>query len=296
MAAFQSSRGQSSPVDVSSLAPFLDGRRFDDVLQQYDEDGYVIFENVVSEETCRNAHKALEPYLNQDLRGRNDFEGVWSNRVYALLAKGEIFAELAIHPLALAFAERDLGLSCLLSANLAINLHPGETAQPWHTDDSHCEAPRPRQPFGVSTFWAIDAMTEDNGATEVIPGSHRWGAETPTGDMLKDAFQTKTLEAGDGDPGFHPDAVKAVMPAGSLMVAKGTLWHRGGANNSQSSRLLVTPQYCAGFIRPLETMTLAVPPEKAAALPPRAQALLGYSIHPPFMGYVDGMHPARALS
>jgi len=38
-----------------------------------------------------------------------------------------------------------------------------------------------------------------------------------------------------------------------------------------------------------------VPPEKAKLLPKRAQELLGYSIHPPFMGYLDGMNPARAL-
>jgi ectoine hydroxylase-related dioxygenase (phytanoyl-CoA dioxygenase family) len=38
-----------------------------------------------------------------------------------------------------------------------------------------------------------------------------------------------------------------------------------------------------------------VPAEKAAALPKRVQELLGYSIHEPFMGYVDGMHPSRKL-
>ena len=60
-------------------------------------------------------------------------------------------------------------------------------------------------------------------------------------------------------------------------------------------RLIVTPQYCPPWARPLETMLLAVPPEKAAQLPERAQELIGYSIHPPFMGYVDGMHPKRSL-
>jgi hypothetical protein len=43
-------------------------------------------------------------------------------------------------------------------------------------------------------------------------------------------------------------------------------------------------------------MTLAVPPDIAAELPERARELLGYSIHPPFMGYVDGMHPRRIVS
>ena len=99
----------------------------------------------------------------------------------------------------------------------------------------------------------------------------------------------------EGDPGARPDAMKVVMPAGSLMLAKGTLWHRGGANVSNEDRLIITPQYCPGWTRPLENMSLVAPPEIARKLPVRAQELLGYSIHPPFMGYVDGRHPKRLL-
>jgi ectoine hydroxylase-related dioxygenase (phytanoyl-CoA dioxygenase family) len=85
------------------------------------------------------------------------------------------------------------------------------------------------------------------------------------------------------------------MPAGSVMIAKGGLWHRGGSNRSNAPRLIVTPQYCAGWARPLENMLLATPPDVARSLPERVRQLIGYSIHPPFMGYVDGMHPEKAL-
>jgi len=79
------------------------------------------------------------------------------------------------------------------------------------------------------------------------------------------------------------------------MLAKGTLWHRGGSNRSDADRLIVTPQFCRGWCRPLEQQLLAVSPDKAARFPKRVQELLGYNIHPPFMGYVDGMHPSRKL-
>jgi ectoine hydroxylase-related dioxygenase (phytanoyl-CoA dioxygenase family) len=85
------------------------------------------------------------------------------------------------------------------------------------------------------------------------------------------------------------------MPSGSLAIAKGTLWHRGGANLSDRPRLIITPQYCAGWVRQLENMVLAVPAEVAEKLPERARELIGYSIHPPFMGHVDGVHPRRLL-
>ena len=277
----------------ADLSNWLDDRSFEEAKSEYDEQGYIVFENVLSPEELSSIRGALAPYLDVDLRGRNDFEGLKSNRVYALAAKSPVFADLMIHPLALAFAEAELGKTCLLSAMLAIKLLPGETVQPWHFDDS-CGVERPRRTTGVSTFWSITDTTEDNGATEVIPGSHLWGAESPQ-ETLMDAFADRTIRDVDDDPAFREDAVKLVMPAGSLAIAKGTLWHRGGANRSDNPRTIITPQYCAGFMRQLENMVLAVPPEIVKTLPPRAQELLGYSIHPPFMGYIDGVHPRKSL-
>ena len=240
----------------------------------YERDGYVIVEGVLGEAELARIHGALMPHFTKT--GRNDFEGFKSNRVYAMIEKDpEVFGALAAHPLALAFAERELGRSCLLSAMLAIRLLPGETVQDWHYDDEQILVPRPRPAHGVSTFWAITDTTEENGATEVIPGSHLWGPERPSGD--------------------HPERIKATMPAGSLMIAKGTLHHRGGANRTDVPRLIITPQYCPGWARPLEAMTLAVSQETARSLPKRVRELLGYNIHAAFMGYADGQHPDRVL-
>ena len=112
--------------------------------EEFDRSGYLIFESVLNPDRVADIRAALAPHLARDLLGRNDFEGTKTNRVYALLAKSPVFAELVIHPLALAFVEAELGESCLLSALLAINLHPGETVQPWHFDDSGAKIPRPR--------------------------------------------------------------------------------------------------------------------------------------------------------
>jgi len=212
-----------------------------------------------------------------------------------LLAKSPLFAELAIHPLALAFAEAELGQSCLLSALLAINLHPGETVQPWHFDDGGIKVPRPRPALGISAFWAIDDTTELNGSTEVIPGSHLWDEQMVEGAVKLADFSNETAQNANSDFGNRPDAVKLMMPSGSLAITKGTLWHRGGANRSDRPRLIITPQYCVGWVRQLENMALAVPAELAEKLPERARDLIGYSIHPPFMGHVDGVHPGRLL-
>lgn len=282
------------PAGWTELEPFLGGRSLADVFDEFDREGYVIFKSVLDEAAIQRQVDALEVWLSRDVRGRNNFEGADSNRIYAMLAKDRVFADLVSHPLQLAFGERELGRSMLLYACLAINLLPGETAQPWHYDDSHCGLARPRAPLSMSTFWSLSETTETNGATEIIPGSHKWGDERPEGASGPEDFLTGKVDKQDG-AGDTSQAIKATMPPGSLMIAKGTLWHRGGANRSDERRLIVTPQFCAGWCRPLEQQLLAVPPEKAAKLPPRVQELLGYSIHEPFMGYVDGMHPKRVL-
>jgi ectoine hydroxylase-related dioxygenase (phytanoyl-CoA dioxygenase family) len=85
------------------------------------------------------------------------------------------------------------------------------------------------------------------------------------------------------------------MPAGSVMLYSGTVWHGGGANRTSERRLGVILEYVVGWLRAQETHVLAVPPEVVRTLPERLQELLGYNIYPPFLGYVDGRHPRRTL-
>ena len=278
---------------IQRLAALLPGQDVTRLVEEFGAQGFCVIPELLDVSQLQRQRAALAPWIEDGPMGRNVFEGTRTHRIYAMLAKNPVFAELVAHPISLAWAEHYLGQSCLLSACLAIDLQPGESAQPWHTDDGHTSLTPPHDLLGVSTFWALDDTTVENGATEVLPGSHRW-SETEFPGMLKDQDFSTEDDVTD-DPGAHPDAVKVTMPAGSLMIARGDLWHRGGANRSDTARCLVTPQYCAGWLRPLESMLLSVPPEHAAALPERVRELLGYSIHPPFMGYSDGMHPQRVL-
>src|ERR1700704_6364243 len=203
---------------AEQASTWLNGRSFASWREEFDRSGYLIFERVLAPDRVAELRAALAPHLARDLLGRNDFEGTKTNRVYALLAKSPVFAELAIHPLAMAFVEAELGESCLLSALLAINLHPGETVQPWHFDDGGVKIPRPRPALGISTFWAIDDTTELNGSTEVIPGSHLWDGQYIEGAVQSAHF---TNQAADRETGDRADAVKLAMPSGSLAITKG---------------------------------------------------------------------------
>ena len=247
-----------------------------ELVQRLERDGFVMLESLLTPNEIGELEAALEPFERGRPMGRNGFEGEKTQRIYSLAGKGEPFLRLACHPAIVAILDASLLPNYLLSNLQSIRLHPGETPQPWHTDDAFYDVPRPRRgPLGVSVIWAIEGFTERNGATRVIPGSHRWGSEHP-----------------DDRP--H-DVVACVMPRGSALVFHAALWHQGGANDSGGTRLAISPQYCQPWLRPQESQLLIAPPSVARATSPKARSLLGYSIHPPFVGQVDGMHPMRLV-
>jgi len=269
------SEGQSQSSEPHQHAMRFDAAAAEAAVRTH---GYVIIEGLLAADEIAAVKQALSPWLRGRHFGRNDFEGERTERVYALLAKAPVLAGIIEHPTVLSLLDRLLPPQYLLSAALAINVHPGETPQPFHIDDSSMRqpGPRPHPHLGVSTIWAFDDFTSANGATEVIPGSHRWD---------ESRF-----------PAREEDAIKVIMPAGSAVVFLGNLIHRGGANRSGGIRLGITPQYCVPWVRQIENMVLAVPPDVAARYSPRIQEMLGYStIDPGFMGYVDGLHPRRLI-
>jgi ectoine hydroxylase-related dioxygenase (phytanoyl-CoA dioxygenase family) len=246
----------------------------DEVAALLDRDGFAIIENYLGADDVRAKKEDLYRILQSTPTGRNDFEGHQTQRIYALFAKTRVFDEQAIDPLLLGVLERVLGPNFTFSAPVGINIGPGETAQNLHTDDGIYPVRRPHQQFVLNTMWALDDFTEENGATQVVPGSHTWTEKAPDAESR---------------------IVRAVMPAGSVMFFLGSVWHGGGANHTDRPRLGVILHYCAGWLRPQEDHVLGVPKEIVRDLPPRLQELLGYGVYPPFVGNVDGRHPRKYL-
>jgi ectoine hydroxylase-related dioxygenase (phytanoyl-CoA dioxygenase family) len=244
-------------------------------MTQIEAEGYVIVPEVLSRDAVREVREAILPLL-PDRLGRNTFEGFATQRVYAVLEKTRASDALVEHPLVLALLDRMLEPNYLLSQLQVINILPGEAEQPLHYDDGLYPWPRPRPALGAATIWAIDPFTADNGSTALIPRSHVWGDRAPTSE---DLAQKKS----------------AIMPPGSLLFFTGKLWHCGGANRSPAARLCVTAQYCAPWCRQQENFSLSVSRERARTSSDHIQRMLGYSIHSPFMGFVNGMHPKRLL-
>ncbi len=257
----------------SEEAAALDQDRVDEQHAQLLRDGYIILEDMVPAETLDALREASGPWL--DKMGRNSFEGERTQRIYGLpekLREADPFIE---HPLVLAHLDRLFKPNYLLSQAQVINIQTDSPAQPLHMDDGFYPWPRPRPPISAATVFAIDDFTEDNGATVAIPGSHLWGEERV--------------------PRDDDQRVKAIMPAGACILFVGNLWHGGGENRSGADRLALTAQYCEPWARTQENYFLSVSKETAAEVSENIRRMLGYSIHPPFMGMVNGMHPKRTL-
>jgi ectoine hydroxylase-related dioxygenase (phytanoyl-CoA dioxygenase family) len=149
----------------------------------------------------------------------------------------------------------------------------GQAAQPFHCDDGSIPLPRPHIPIACPAIWALTDFTVENGATRLVPGSHRF-----------ERIPRRREE---------PEViVQAVMPAGSVLVYDGSLWHAGGTNQSGRRRVGIVVNYCAGFIRQEENQLLALSREQVRTFPPRLQELVGYSVYRGHFGHVNRENPA----
>lgn len=256
------------------MDPTLREKAIADIADQ----GYAILENVIAAPLVRelaDSIRRIEAETGAAPRG-NPAEGYATFRTYNLLAKDAVFQQMPVHPEILPVVEEALEPNCLLSGMTAIDIGPGEKAQPIHPDDLVMSVPRPHPPLMCTTLWALSDFTEANGATRIIPGSHK--------------------ESGLPDFAKPPESIPAEMAAGSVLVIDGALWHGGGANTTADEwRLGVNVQYCAGFIRTQQNHYLGIPPEIARGFPDRLLELCGYGLYKGIMGHIDGDSPASVL-
>ena len=246
-------------------------------LEQIDRDGFCILENAIEPDLLdRIAEVVVRLTHDSDVKAaENEFEGRETLRLYNLLAHGGVFAEIPTHSAVLPVVEGVLDPGCLVSTVSSISIGPGETRQPVHADDQVIGLARPHQALVCNSMWALTDFTEENGATRVVPGSHRF----------------------DHAPNFiaEVETIPAIMKRGSVLIWHGSLWHGGGANSSNERRLGVAMNYCAGFIRQQENQQLGVPRGVAQTFSPRLKQLLGYGVYRALIGHIDKRDPVELL-
>jgi ectoine hydroxylase-related dioxygenase (phytanoyl-CoA dioxygenase family) len=208
--------------------------------------------------------------------GKNLFEGFSTVRVYNLLARGKLFEQIPVHGHVLPLVEGVLDRGCLVSSLSSIAIGPGEAAQPIHADDQLIPLPKPHVPIVCNSMWALTDFTGENGATRLIPGSHK---------------ASRSPELGEE----HERVIAAEMAKGSILVFNGSLWHGGGANRSGQRRVGIAMNYCAGWLRQQENQQLGIPRDVARGFSPRLRKLCGYGIYRGLLGHIDKCSPVDLL-
>ena len=246
-------------------------------LAEIDDRGFTVLDRVIEPELVQTLLARIDALMGelQLPFGDNTFLGERTRRMFNLLSRDLLFAQVPAHSAVLPLVDALLGGQCLLSSLTAIEMHAGQRAQPFHADDGSMPLPRPHVPIVGVAIWALTDFTAHNGGTRIVPGSHKWD-RAPR-------------------PGESPEYVTLEMPAGSVVVYHGSMWHGGGSNDTDARRVGLVVNHCAGYIRQEENQLLGVPRELAARMPRRLQEMLGYGVFRGLVGHVDKQDPGVLL-
>lgn len=263
----------------------------DDVLECFERDGGCIVENMLQKSTLDGLWEDLRNELSVTPNGEGYFVGNQTRRVSGLFSRSKHMQDLVTQPHFYDSAERWLckpfkywlndkqyeSLPALqVSLTQAIMIMPGQGLQPLHRDDIAHHRCHPGPDSQVQVLYALSEYNEANGATRVIPGSHKW-----------DDDRAPTYE----------ESVPAEMNPGDGLIYLGSTYHGGGQNTTvDRPRTAIATTLVLGYLRQEENAYIAVPRDRVREYPERIQRMLGWSTNPPFCGWIEMRDPNYLVS
>jgi ectoine hydroxylase-related dioxygenase (phytanoyl-CoA dioxygenase family) len=249
-----------------------------DVATHIREFGYAIVEGAAEADLLDRLDAEASPFIQASAGGRDIYDGMFTRRTGALIARCPAARELVMHPLAVAVAEDVMSQATTIQLHLTqiISIAAGETAQKLHRDQMAFDF----YPFPAdyhvqcNTMWALTDFTFENGATQIQPGTSGLSDEASTDIPI----------------------MYAEMTRGSVLFYDGKVRHGGGANASIAERRGVNITYAVGWVRQEENQFLACPPDVARTLDDELLKMMGYQQGAFALGYVgDQQDPLAAL-
>ena len=261
-------------------------------ISEIEKSGFSIAEGAIPASLCKEIREEISRLeeIGPPAIRQSEFTGFHTLRYFDLLNEGEVWQRVATHKPVLDVIRGVLGTDALLSTMGTAVIDPGESTQRIHCDDQLYGMKRPHKNLVCNTMWALSDFTIENGATQVVPESHKL-PHYP--DDLLDRESRKKISPTGADQNF--DTIQAVMPAGSICFVVGTCYHGGGANMTQERRWALTINYCAGSQRQQENLMLAHTRKKLATFPNELQNILGLATSAFGVGHINAGDPKSIL-
>ena len=189
-----------------------------------------------------------------------------SQRVFNLINKLPEFAVLVEHPVILEPISALLGRDCILLDVSASSVGPDTEGGDLHIDSpiTYMVEPLPDLTLSIQAVWMLTDFTIENGASRVVPGTHR--------------SQRKPFRP------HRNDEVVLTGPAGSVAVWLSQTWHRHGPNASGSARPGVICQYGRSWVKPFVDLRSPLTAETAPLFSPRLRYMMGCGSTAPVRG------------
>jgi len=185
-----------------------------------DEHGYLVLPGLMSSELLAALRSRIDQLFAEEgaAAGAEFKQEPGARRLANLVNKGRIFEEVILTPQVLDAMAHVLGPRFKLSSLNVRSANPyGDCGQPWHADSG---ALADESGYWVcNSVWMLDDFTTENGATHMVPGSHRWSRVPPPG--LYDPLPGEQIVTGK---------------AGTVVVMNAHMWHGGTANRTAAQR------------------------------------------------------------
>ncbi len=226
-------------------------------------DGAAIVTGLVPADLANTiAGELREDFDNFGYRSKRDFSGFRTNRCHHVLIEAPSSVALVAHDTVMGIADAILLPHCesyRIGSITAIEVCPGQEVQNLHRDDCVYPVQVPGMELQIGCMWALTDFTAENGATTVVPGSHR--------------------HISMGEDVDLSNCEQAVMPIGSALFYLGSTWHGAGENRSDESRVGLVNIYSLGWLRQEVNQYLNIPMDLARSYDDRMRRLLGYTTH-----------------
>lgn len=237
-------------------------------------DGAVRITGLFNADQIAQARAIIMDHSEKDANKATHFQGAaeadgkiaLQRRVWNLLAKGDVFSDMAAHPQLMAILRRFLGTEFIMGSIAANRILPGGPGQEphvdypywdFHTPDTHPVGLNASFPMNAQVSVLLDPFTEASGATAYVPGSQR------------------ELRYPSEADNFHDKAERMLGDPGDVALFYGVTWHCAMPNTSDHDRSAVLIQYLPKFVKPMEDMPAALPAEFVAKASPDMRQLLG---------------------